>query len=308
MCIQESCKCFKAHVGCGGHCLCVGCENVHGKRGDYNFDHKKIDSDEFSVPRMPTKRKNHAHKGCKCQNTNCLKLYCICFAAEHHCNEACSCKECFNQLDYKEKVDKAREEAQERNPLAFSTKEGREKHIIGCKCRVSKCSRLLCKCYRTQVGCRSECRCVGICENIHGKRGDNFDMMMGTSIMESEYMNQFIPQNMDIPCIQFQSSNHDMMIGTPQDINGNDPSSVGSLSYTDMVSLNQFEVMNQFTPEDIDARDLSSMMNTGSSNCEKMIGTSTRDWDMVPMDQLDLFMNPFTTPQDFISRHDDRRK
>ncbi|KAI3522732.1 hypothetical protein L1887_00757 [Cichorium endivia] len=200
---------------------------------------------------MAPKRKL-PHKHCGCENSKCLNLYCVCFAAQKYCTDDCLCEECFSRPEYQEKIKVAREEAEFRNPYAFSNKEGQEKNKIGCKCRVSMCTRQFCKCYKTEVGCRVECRCVG-CKNVHGKREDNVDMMIG--------------------------------IGT----------------------TDQLDLMNQFTPQDINATHPSSVTNlpppAESSKPHMMIITSTRDSDMVPMDHLD-FMNQFT-PQDFNARYDD---
>ncbi|KAA8499654.1 Protein tesmin/TSO1-like CXC 4 [Porphyridium purpureum] len=62
-------------------------------------------------------------KGCKCKSsTECLKLYCVCFAAGGVCGEHCGCTGCANREEFRERVDEAREAAMLRNPLCFGPK------------------------------------------------------------------------------------------------------------------------------------------------------------------------------------------
>ncbi|KAI3792041.1 hypothetical protein L2E82_05910 [Cichorium intybus] len=75
---------------------------------------------------------------------------------------------------------------------------------------------------------------------------------------------------------------------------------------------NQIELMNHFTSQDIIVRHPSTVTNlpyipspAESSTENVMIGTSTRDSDMVPTEELD-FMN-WLIPQDFNARNDDMK-
>lgn len=54
-------------------------------------------------------------KSCRCKMSQCLKLYCDCFAAERYCG-ACSCVACHNRPEYADRVQQRREDVAARNP------------------------------------------------------------------------------------------------------------------------------------------------------------------------------------------------
>ncbi|KAI3522731.1 hypothetical protein L1887_00752 [Cichorium endivia] len=230
---------------------------------------------------------------CGCKSTShCLKLYCPCFGADRYCSEPCSCNECQNLPEYHDRVIKAREEAKVQNPYVFSTKEGRPtgaKKKTGCKCKVRlMCSNERCKCYKAKVGCDTgECICSE-CQNVNGKRGDNVDMTTGTSTSnQTELMNQFAPQ--------------DMIVRHPSTVT-NLPyiSSLAGSSNLDMFQVDPLESVNQLKPQYINnAGHVCSVMNVPcipspaeALNRDMMIGTSTRDPRLVPLDQPQ-FRNQF---------------
>lgn len=57
-------------------------------------------------------------KHCNCTKSQCLKLYCDCFANGEFCKD-CNCKDCFNNIEYEEERQKAIRICLERNPHAF---------------------------------------------------------------------------------------------------------------------------------------------------------------------------------------------
>lgn len=57
-------------------------------------------------------------KHCNCTKSQCLKLYCDCFANGEFCQN-CNCKDCFNNIDFEEDRHKAIKMCLERNPHAF---------------------------------------------------------------------------------------------------------------------------------------------------------------------------------------------
>ncbi|XP_063856488.1 protein lin-54 homolog isoform X9 [Scylla paramamosain] len=63
-------------------------------------------------------------KPCNCTKSQCLKLYCDCFANGEFCNN-CNCANCFNNLNHKEDRQKAIKTCLDRNPQAFRPKIGK---------------------------------------------------------------------------------------------------------------------------------------------------------------------------------------
>jgi hypothetical protein len=60
-------------------------------------------------------------KPCNCTKSQCLKLYCDCFANGEFCFN-CNCNNCFNNIANEEERQKAIKQCLERNPLAFKPK------------------------------------------------------------------------------------------------------------------------------------------------------------------------------------------
>lgn len=114
---------------------------------------------------------------CNCTKSQCLKLYCDCFANGEYCYN-CNCKDCFNTFDHANERQKAIRSTLERNPNAFkpkigsigSTDDGTRLHTKGCNCKRSGCLKNYCECYEGKIPCSSNCKCVG-CRNT-----ENFDM------------------------------------------------------------------------------------------------------------------------------------
>lgn len=57
-------------------------------------------------------------KHCNCTKSQCLKLYCDCFANGEFCKD-CNCKDCFNNIEYEAERQNAIKICLERNPHAF---------------------------------------------------------------------------------------------------------------------------------------------------------------------------------------------
>ncbi|XP_068617640.1 protein lin-54 homolog isoform X2 [Battus philenor] len=112
-------------------------------------------------------------KACNCTKSQCLKLYCECFANGEFCNR-CNCTNCNNNLANEERRHKAIKGCLDRNPNAFRPKIGKAKvggpetvrrHNKGCNCKRSGCLKNYCECYEAKIACTSICKCVG-CRNV----------------------------------------------------------------------------------------------------------------------------------------------
>lgn len=113
-------------------------------------------------------------KPCNCTKSQCLKLYCDCFANGEFCY-MCNCMNCYNNLDNEEHRQRAIKNCLERNPNAFRPKIGKakdttgdsavRKHTKGCNCKRSGCLKNYCECYEAKIACSSNCKCIG-CRNV----------------------------------------------------------------------------------------------------------------------------------------------
>ncbi len=62
-----------------------------------------------------------AHRSCNCKRSNCLKLYCDCFASGEYCGN-CNCNCCFNNVENESARTAAIRSILDRNPGAFRPK------------------------------------------------------------------------------------------------------------------------------------------------------------------------------------------
>ncbi|KAL7737184.1 hypothetical protein ACLKA6_005378 [Drosophila palustris] len=120
-------------------------------------------------------------KHCNCSKSQCLKLYCDCFANGEFCQD-CTCKDCFNNLDYEVKRERAIRSCLERNPSAFKPKitapnsGDMRLHNKGCNCKRSGCLKNYCECYEAKIPCSGMCKCVG-CRNMEDRPDVDMDSM-----------------------------------------------------------------------------------------------------------------------------------
>lgn len=133
------------------------------------------------VASTPTQNKNingssldggaRPRKPCNCTKSQCLKLYCDCFANGEFCHN-CNCMNCANNLEHEEDRSRAIKSCLDRNPQAFHPKIGKgragerdRRHNKGCNCKRSGCLKNYCECYEAKIMCSSSCKCIG-CKNF----------------------------------------------------------------------------------------------------------------------------------------------
>ncbi|XP_043643734.1 protein lin-54 homolog isoform X2 [Drosophila teissieri] len=136
-----------------------------------------------------TSRRKH----CNCSKSQCLKLYCDCFANGEFCQD-CTCKDCFNNLDYEVERERAIRSCLDRNPSAFKPKitapnsGDMRLHNKGCNCKRSGCLKNYCECYEAKIPCTSICKCVG-CRNMEDRPDvdmDSLDGLMGAKGLQKD--------------------------------------------------------------------------------------------------------------------------
>ena len=116
-------------------------------------------------------------KQCNCKRSNCLKLYCECFATGVYCRSTCNCVSCFNNLNYENLRIEAVEAILDRNSQAFRPKiiashrggaaAAAGRHNRGCQCKKSFCLKKYCECFQAGIVCTQRCKCQE-CKNFEG--------------------------------------------------------------------------------------------------------------------------------------------
>uniref|UniRef100_A0A8C5R0Z5 Testis expressed metallothionein like protein n=1 Tax=Leptobrachium leishanense TaxID=445787 RepID=A0A8C5R0Z5_9ANUR len=137
----------------------------------FKSDGKLDELTKLTIARFPlTVLDDNYRKPCNCTKSQCLKLYCDCFANGDFCSD-CNCNNCFNNAEHELDRFRAVKTCLDRNPEAFLPKIGKAKHGYitprhsrGCNCKRSGCRKRYCECYEANIACTSTCKCSG-CKN-----------------------------------------------------------------------------------------------------------------------------------------------
>ncbi|XP_022169169.1 protein lin-54 homolog [Myzus persicae] len=132
---------------------------------------------------------NKTKKPCNCTRSQCLKLYCDCFANGEFCYQ-CNCNSCYNNMEHEEDRAQAIRSVLDRNPNAFRPKiksfvgQAERQHTKGCNCKRSGCLKNYCECFEARIACSQNCKCIG-CRNMEDDSHTSFGDHPGSLSVEN---------------------------------------------------------------------------------------------------------------------------
>ena len=111
---------------------------------------------------------------CRCKKSNCMKLYCDCFANGEKCI-GCNCVNCSNVIGNEINIKKVYDEVVGKNPVSMKLNLQKKSKTNGCNCSKSNCLKKYCECYKAGLKCSKICRCK-ICENMENKEESSINI------------------------------------------------------------------------------------------------------------------------------------
>lgn len=142
--------------------------NVNNNIYHVNIGENIYNNNNSAFAQKIEEEKSKKKFSCKCKKSECLKLYCDCFANGEKCI-GCNCCNCSNQIGNEFVISKTYEEVVGKNPIAMKLNLQKESKVNGCNCSKSNCLKKYCECFKAGLLCSSSCRCR-ICDNKEKKR------------------------------------------------------------------------------------------------------------------------------------------
>ena len=127
-----------------------------------NIKSKKLIGNKINNKLILNEQYKKKEEKCKCKNSQCLKLYCECFANGRICNN-CFCIGCKNTIENEEIRKTIYNEIISKNPKAIQ-KIKSVKRSWTCHCKNSNCKKNYCDCFQNGKYCSSKCKCIE-CQN-----------------------------------------------------------------------------------------------------------------------------------------------
>jgi hypothetical protein len=137
--------------------------NVNNNIYHVNIGENIYNNNNSAFTQKIEEEKSKKKFSCKCKKSECLKLYCDCFANGEKCI-GCNCCNCSNQIGNEFVINKTYEEVVGKNPIAMKLNLQKESKVNGCNCSKSNCLKKYCECFKAGLLCTSSCRCR-ICDN-----------------------------------------------------------------------------------------------------------------------------------------------
>ena len=132
-----------------------------GDKNNTNNNLKKFSPNKYKEERSKKKFI------CRCKKSNCMKLYCDCFANGEKCI-GCNCINCSNVIGNDINIKKVYDEVVGKNPISMKLNLQKESKTNGCNCSKSNCLKKYCECFKAGLKCSKACRCK-TCDNIDKK-------------------------------------------------------------------------------------------------------------------------------------------